>query len=416
MKRFLLLLGGLAAGFTAFQCSEHTMQPNRQPARELTQVEKRLVQADNTFGLNLFREINSEDSDENLFISPLSVSMALGMTLNGADGETRAAMENALHLAGLSSDDINQSYRSLIDLLRNLDPSVKFQIANSIWFRDDFPFNPSFMDANRTYFDAVVRGLDFGDTEHVASSINTWVANNTNDKITKMIDASDIDANTVMYLINAIYFKGLWSQPFDRQKTRQEPFTRVDGSQITVDMMQHAGMFPYFATESFQAVELTYGDAGFAMVILLPRPGLSVKELIASFDQTAWASWQNNFAERNITLGLPRFTFEYEVSLKQALSALGMAVAFSEFEADFSRMLSPSETITGRLYLSEVKHKSFVEVNEEGTEAAAATSVEVGVTSLPPDVRCSRPFVFLIHDKHSNAILFAGKMLDPSQS
>ena len=205
----------LFIGLSFILCSNN---PVAHEVRELTDFEKRLVEADNTFGFKLFKEINKQDVNKNLFISPLSVSMALGMTLNGANNETQEAMENTLEFHNMTTDDINQSYKSLIQLLRNLDSKVIFQIANSIWYRQGMVFEQAFIDRNKSYFDAVVRALDFNDPGS-ADIINAWVDDNTHGKITEIVD-KPIDPLTVMFLINAIYFKGTWTYEFDKDLTQ----------------------------------------------------------------------------------------------------------------------------------------------------------------------------------------------------
>lgn len=395
-----------------WQCTEHVLDPARTPPRALTTLEKRLVDADNRFGLKLFRAVNRAEGEKNVFISPLSVSMALGMTLNGAAGETRQAMEQTLDLSGLSTEEINQSYRSLIDLLTKMDPRVQFEIANAIWHRDDMVFEPAFIEANQTFFDAVVRGLDFTDASAVAGIINAWVREHTHDKIDKLLESSDIDPTTVMFLVNAIYFKGIWRYEFEKSKTGEEPFYLPDSLQKPWPMMHIATDLPYLNTADFQMAELPYGDAGFGMIVLLPHPAVDIDSLAGSLTGANWQTWLGRLKTTGVELAFPKFKLEYKIALNEVLKAMGMAVAFSG-TADFTRMYAP-----GGLFISDVKHKTFVEVSEEGTEAAAVTSVEIGRTSVGPEpngvpMRVDRPFLFAIYERHSNSIVFIGKVLDP---
>jgi len=384
--------------------------PVASPPRDLTELEKQLVTADNKFGLKLFQEVAKDDHDKNVFISPFSVSMALGMVLNGADGETKAAMQRTLEVAGLSDEQINTSYQSLIQLLRNLDPRVTFRIANSIWYRQGMTFEPDFINTNRTYFDAEVDVLDFGSTEAV-DIINDWVADNTNGKIEKIVD--QIDPEIVMFLINAIYFKGDWTQKFDASLTDNGPFRVPGATEKQVRMMHIEDTFRYLETEQLQAVDMTYGDSLYSMTVILPKPQQSLQALIAELNQSNLLERSDGFSTQIVNLTMPKFKLEYEISLKEVLSRLGMGVAFDPSQADLTRMY----TGPNNAYISKVKHKTFVEVDEKGTEAAAATSVEVGVVSVPPvfEMTVDRPFLFLIREHHSGTILFIGKILDPTR-
>jgi serine protease inhibitor len=409
-KIFHLLLSLLAA-ILVLQCSNNPTATNNGAERELTAAEKHLVQSDNKFGLRLFGQIITEEKEENIFISPLSVSMALGMTYNGADGETQKAMQRTLELQGLSLKEVSESYKSLIELLSQLDPKVQFQIANSIWYRQGLAFEKEFIELNKTYFDALVTGLNF-DNSDAAATINGWVDENTNGKI-KQIVKPPINPDMVMFLINAIYFKGLWTYQFDKEKTTDEKFFLPDGSSRTCKMMIQEGEFDYFEDSDFQVISLPYGDGDFSMIVFLPRMERNVDSLIAQLNEDNWEKWIGSFSEKEGTIQLPRFTLEYELKLNDALKTLGMAIAFDPFQADFTKLYQGPQNA----YISEVKHKSFVEVNEEGTEAAAVTSVGIAVTSVDPEIfwmRVDRPFVFAIRENHSQTILFIGKIIEPS--
>jgi serpin B len=400
-KTFHLVLL-ISSTFLFVRCEHNPVAP---VGRELTVLEKRLVQSGNDFGLKLFREVVKTEKDKNVFLSPLSVSMALGMTLNGANGSTKEAMEQTLELAGLTTEEINQSYKSLIELLTQLDPKVLFTIANSIWYRQDYTFEQEFLRLNQTYFDAEVRGLDFRDPRSV-DIINAWVDAKTRGKIEKILDS--IDPNHVMFLINAIYFKGTWTYEFDKEKTQDDWFTLPDGSRKPSKMMTQKGEFPYFATEDFQAIDLPYGGGAFSMTIFLPRPNRDLDSLIAQLNPQSWVEWLGKFSPTSVTLQLPRFTLEYEIKLNDVLSALGMGVAFDPGRADFTRMYKP-----GGLFIDFVKQKTFVQVNEEGTEAAAVTVVAISASAGGLLMRVDRPFLFAIRENRSGTILFIGKIVNP---
>ncbi len=414
LRTFTLLVGSLLC-LLSTGCSEKAVNPPDNPPRKLTAVEESIVESDNKFGLKLFREIVKGDEDSNVFISPLSVSIALGMTYNGANGATEEAMRTTLELAGLTEQEINESYQSLIDLLTQLDPKVIFEIANSIWCREGFPVKEEFINLNRTYFDAEVASLDFCKPD-ASKTINSWVDEKTHGKITKIVP-DEIDAETVMFLINAIYFKGTWTYEFDEEDTREDWFTLPDSSRVRCQMMTQENEFSYFENDLFQAIDLPYGDEKFSMTVFLPKPDVGVDSLVSKFNQDNWYIWLGSFAMDTGNLYLPKFTLEYKITLNDVLTALGMGIAFDKLQADFGGIADLTELL-GNLYISKVLHKTYIKVDEEGTEAAAVTSVEVGVTAFPPRpsgfvMRVDRPFVFAIRENHSQTILFMGKIVEP---
>ena len=400
----------LVAGFFFIQCLPSTTAPENGTVRELSELEKTLVRSSGDFGLKLFKKVDQTEGNNNIFVSPLSISMALGMTLNGANGMTKDEMEQTLELAGLSVEDINQSYQSLIQLLTGIDPKVQFQIANSIWYRQGMTFEQDFIDLNKTWFNARVAAVDFNNAETAAAILNSWVSENTNDRIKKIVEPADIDGNTVMFLMNAIYFKGTWTYQFDKSMTRMENFSLPDGTKKPVLTMHLNGDLDYMQNEFFRAVDLPYGDGKYSMMILAPGDGVEMGAMIAQLSGTNWQNWINEFSKQTVALTLPKFKLEYEIRLNDVLIALGMRSAFYAGQADFTRMQK-----TGGLFISEVKHKTFVEVDENGTEAAAVTSVEIGMTSVSKSIqmRIDRPFVFAIREHNSNSILFIGKIVDP---
>ena len=400
----------VASAFALSGCDTAGSDEPAPPPRALTTQEQALVEASSQdFGLRLFRTVSAEEgAGKNVFVSPLSVSMALGMTLNGAEDSTRAAMKEALAVGGLSQAEINASYRSLIDLLVGLDPKVRFQLANSIWYRQGFSVEPSFLDTNEEYFDAEVTALDFTSPQAI-ETINGWVKENTEGKIEKILES--IDPDHVMFLINAIYFQGDWRYQFDEEKTEEASFTLADGSEATVDMMEMTDFeepLPYYRGDTFEAVDLPYGDSLYTMTVLVPHREESADSLARTLDAAQWQAITDGLRPARLSsVALPRFTLEYEKSLKEALRAMGMGVAFSE-GADFGGISGAG------LFVSDVKHKTFLEVDEEGTEAAAATSVGIKVTSAPPSVRADRPFLLVIRENHSGTLLFIGKVADPT--
>ena len=353
------------------------------------------------FGFKLLQDLREREPGGNIFISPLSISIALTMTYNSAVGETERAMAEVLEIDELDLSTINQSNKALRDSLENPDPKVEISIANSIWSRQGVEFNPEFLERNRAFFGAEIASLDFSDPQ-ATEIINEWVDTNTNGKIEKIVERTN--PQTLLFLINAIYFKGNWQDEFDKSMTRPGTFHLPNGSEKRVEMMRREGEYPYFRGENFEATSLPYGDGRMSMYIFLPNHNSNLNKFLRDLNAESWEDWISEFQERRHDMILPRFKLEYEVSLNDTLEALGMGIAFGG-GADFSGM-GPS------LFISEVTHKTFVEVNEEGTEAAAVTAV-VGVKSLPSVFRVDRPFFFDIHDAETETILFMGTVTEP---
>jgi serine protease inhibitor len=381
------------------------------PEREglFTPLQKKVAGAANRFGFDLFHAVNQTKKTQNIFISPLSVSMALGMTLNGADGETYDAMQSTLALTGLSQEEINQNYRGLINTLHTVDDQVTFEIANSIWYRNTMTFREDFLQRVEDYFYAMIQGLDFNDPASVAI-INGWVKEKTHDKIETIIDY--IDPLAVMFLINAIYFNGTWYYAFEEEETKAAEFTLEDGSEVTCDLMQQQADLAYFSNDLFQAVDLPYGEGAFRMAILLPQADNVFDDLMQQVTADNWSLWQTQFEQKNGVIYLPKFKLAFADTMNNELVDLGMGIAFGG-EANFTRMYQP-----GGLYIGIVIHKSFVDVNEAGTEAAAVTAVGVlrGGSNEPSAdfiMRMDHPFIFIIYEQQSNSILFMGKILKP---
>jgi serpin B len=409
MKPSRSLLPAALAGLAA-ACGD-AFGPITELPRQLTVAETKLIEADNRFAFKLFKEINQqEDPDSNIFISPLSVGMALGMTYNGAAGTTREAMEQTLELQGMTIQEVNESYRSLIDLLRNLDPNVEFVLANSIWHKQDLMPLQTFLDVNRTYFDAEVAGLNFASPD-ASRTINNWVSDKTRGRIETIVP-DQIPPNVVMYLINAIYFKGNWIKQFDKGSTQDEPFTLADGSQVTVPLMRHEAALSFRYMRDYetviQVIDLPYGGDAYTMTVVLPAEPDGIETLAAELTQDRWEAWISALDSTTVSVFLPKFELEYELVMNDVLKALGMEEAFSPGSADFSNMYPG-----GGVWIDEVRHKTFVKVDEEGTEAAAVTSVSM-ISSAPPAFVADHPFLFMIRERYSGTILFMGKIMNPT--
>ena len=372
------------------------------------EVQKEVIASSNLFGFSLFKEVIArEDPDSNVFISPLSASFALGMAFNGAAMQTREEMRQALAYGSLTTTEINESYRYLIDNLTQLDPAVSFEIANGIWYRQNKAIEPSFIDLCMEYFNSLVMEVDFQDPA-VPAMINDWVSEATHGHIDTII-TPPISGDLALLMANAIYFKGGWTDLFDTINTHTESFF-INGyghPPINCRMMYRDDTILYLENDLFRAVDLPYGDEAFSMTVILPNYGYTTDDIIEQLTVDNWAKWNGEFSEVDIRLGLPKFKFAYETGLNEMLKAMGMIRAFSPDLAQFYNMF---EDNIG--WIDTVFQKAFVQVDESGTEAAAVTVIEF-YDGLPPGLHADRPFLFVIHEHESGTILFMGKVADP---
>lgn len=403
------LITALFAALLMLACQKHTADAVGDSGQtgKMGVIDPKLAESSNRFGFNLLRRVVSEDPDATVMVSPASVAMAMSMALNGAAGMTRTQMAQILEVDGLSSDDLNRAHQQLRETLTDPNGDVALAIANSLWARTGMAFKEGFLARNRDYFAAEIANLDFSDPAST-DVINAWVDKNTKSKIPTIIDK--IDPAAILYLINAIYFKGTWTYTFDPELTSDQLFHHPSGDKSR-PFMQQEGDFDYLDGDGFRGVRLPYGKSGrFAMYVLLPDEGLAVSSLTTSITDSVWGVWIRQFAQKRGVVKLPRFTVTDDLSLADFLKAMGMNDAFYASNADFSEMITvPGENV----YISAVKHKTFMQVNEEGTEAAAVTSVEVVVTSIrePEDMFemiVDRPFACAVADKESGMILFMG--------
>ena len=375
-----------------------------------------LVDNNNTFAFDLYRSLQAQDG--NLIYSPYSISLALAMTYAGVRGETEAQMAQVLHF--LSQDHLHPAFNALDLQLaeRGKAPSeeetpLQLDIANAVWAEQAYPFLQSFLDTIALNYGAGIQLADFiNQYEDVRREINAWVSDQTEGKIKDLIPQGALDSDTRMALVNAIFFKGDWLNTFDAESTQDAPFHLLDGSEITVSMMNQDAFIPYVQGDGWQAIELAYEGETAAMDIIVPDEG-RFEEVQSGLDYETVSSILGSLQPTSVTLGLPKFTFESEFALSDQLRALGMTDAFDPDRADFSGMSDRRD-----LYITEALHKAFVAVDEKGTEAAAATAVIVGVTSAPAfDVTLiiDRPFIFLIRDLPTGQILFVGRVLNPAK-
>jgi len=396
----LILAAGLAAG-----------SASRGAAQSRPADTGRIADTTNSFGFRLLEELVRTEPGSNVFISSASVGMALAMTLNGAAGTTRTAMAATLGLGELAVGDVNEEHRTLRTMLTGPDPKVRLDIANSIWAHQGVGFVPAFLAVNKEFFGAELKVLDFALPASVGI-INAWVAKSTNGRISSIIN--QLNPDDIMILINAIYFKGTWTEQFDKDLTYEQDFHLAGEKSAPVPMMHQSGRYRYWRGDGMQVAALPYGAGRLSLYLFRPENGRSTAEVVSGLAQGRWPEWKERLAMKKGDVGLPRFKLEYSVSLADALKRLGMAIAFDPGRADFTGLLKGQQ----RAYIGDVLHKTFLEVNEEGTEAAAVTAVKMLATAMPePEERFSlvldRPFVALIADDATGMVLFSGVINDP---
>lgn len=379
-------------------------------AQDTTSVSK-LVFANNDFGFRLFSELINNYELTNILISPASITMALDMTYNGANGSTKQAMAKALGIDNLNLKQLNESNKILRNILSKSDKKVTLNIANSLWADIGTKFKSDFINNNKTYYNADLKTLDFSNPNS-PKIINNWVNKKTNGKIKKIIDK--IGEDVIAYLINAIYFNGKWQTAFDTNATKPGPFYLLDGKEIQHPMMTQSGKYLYLQNDMFQAIRLNYGKGQIGMYIFLPNASLSFEKFLANFNIKNWSDWTSGFTNNEGMMTLPRFKIEYNQSLKDPLITMGMDLAFDDSKADFTKMATSN--IKGNIFIGDVKHKTYIDVNEQGTEAAAVTSVQMELKGGPMktfNMTVNHPFFYVIDDNKTGTILFMGIVIEP---
>jgi len=377
-----------------------------------------LATGGNAFAMDFYQAVRGQDG--NLFFSPYSLSLALAMTYAGARGDTASQMAKVLHFT-LPPDRLHPAFNALDQGIEgqgsaNSGGEQPFQlnIANSIWGQQGYAFLPAFLDQLSQNYGAGLRLVDFKNApEPSRAAINNWVSQQTKDKIKDLIPPGVIDSLTCLVLANAIYFKGDWANPFENAKTHDAPFTLLDGTQANVKMMSFlkAQRLSYLAGKGFQAVELPYIGGKVSMLLIVPDSG-SFSNFEAGLDSTQVDAILASLQHQMVFLSIPKFNFESKFNLKDTLAGMGMSTAFDPQQADFSGMDG-----THTLYIGDILHKAVVTVDEKGTEAAAASAVVMEASAAfgeqPVVLTVDRPFIFLIRDQSSGAILFAGRLLNP---
>jgi serine protease inhibitor len=375
----------------------------------LTQDQVALIGSGNSFAFDIFnRVISGTPESNNIMISPLSISYALSMTVNGAAGSTRDSILKALRVNGLSVDALNKSYKSLTEALLSVDKRVLMSIANSVWTENDFTVRQAFINILTEYYKADSKSFDINDPT-APDKINAWISDKTNGLIKNMVDK--LSDNAVMLLINAIYFKGKWSSEFDKSKTTRMPFYTSSGSSADVPMMKQETEYKVFRGSGFILAEFPYGQGNFVMDVIVPDDNNNIHDILPSVTDANFTTWVSQLSSTKVDLSFPKFKYGFKIKLKDILSGMGMRIAFYD-GADFSNISDQFD-----LLINEVTHQSFIETNEEGTEAAAATIVEVGTTSFPPSLlvlKLDHPFVYIIRETTTNSIIFMGRVSDPA--
>jgi serpin B len=375
-------------------------------------AEPDLSQAYNGFGFTLFANLAKENAGKNTFISPTSIALALAITANGAAGGTRESMRKTLGAPGGSNAEFDASNKALMAELTNPGPDLQFTIANALWLNKRFSLVPAFVTTSRDVFSATVQDLPFGDAS-AAQTINDWVDKNTNGRIPEIVDSTSPD--DVLVITNAIAMKAKWLVEFDKDDTHDAPFETGSGGHVTVSMMSRNGGFQYADTGGWQVARLPYRGDRFAMYVLLPQKGTALHDAIKTFNSAAFDRAISGLTEQRIAFAMPRYTATFRAELNAPLTHLGMSQAFEPGTADFSNLVEPPQ----RAYISLVVHRAFVRVDEEGTEAAAATAVTMRATAvmMPPEKRMivDRPFLIAIRDDRTKQILFLGAIYDPER-
>lgn len=375
-------------------------------------VDARLIDAGTRFSFDLFHALQAEKPAENLFISPASVQMVLSLTYNGARGETQQAMAKALSLNQMAVADVNRETGALRTVLANPDPKVELSIANAIWYKQGYKLNKEFAAISKEHYKADIEAADFG-TPGAEKRINQWVDKATKGKIPRVIE--DTSKDDRMYLVNAIYFKGQWQDPFDAHNTRNQPFKQLDGTARDVPMMIRGGHYRYLKGDNFQAAALPYGEGRLSLYLIVPNAGVPFDQFVSQLTAERWATWRGQFSSHEGSVSMPKVKLTYHADLKPAMRQLGMGIAFDPNAADFGSLFTGLQE---PLYIRMILHDTALEINEQGTEAAAVTVVGVKAGSAPPprdrfSLVADHPYMIAICDDVTGAILFMGAIVNP---
>lgn len=404
-KRFIstiiLCLGLTACGTSATDDQAKSSDKKDLPYK-MEKIDQGVIEGNAVFAWDMFKKLSEEEKQKSTFISPFSISTALSMTYQGARGETKEEMKEVLGYQGVNLNKVNETYKNYIRYVTQMD-DVNVNIGNSIWVRDGFAVKDPFIKTNQNMYSAGVFERDFSDKETV-TEINNWINEETNGKIKEMLDRP-IKPNVKMFLINAIYFKGDWKNQFKKENTKEEPFHVTKDSSTTVPMMFKQETVQYNKGSDYKAIEMPYGEGNTSMYVVLPKEGTSLDSFISGMTIDKWSHILEGMeTQEKVNISFPKFKVEYGTKkLNKSLQSIGMKQAFNN--ADFSGMSDSG------LRINRVLHKAFIEVNEKGSEAAAATVVEMNESasaSQPKTLKADRPFLYVIADNKSKSILFLG--------
>jgi serpin B len=410
MRRIILAVACLVLTFIYNGCRKQAEIADLSPkSLVLSKAAPEAIQGSNDFGIELFKKV-ALDENENLMLSPLSASSALTMLLNGCAGETYSQLQGALkYPPEMTISDINEAYKSLVEQLLHADPKVKLSLANAIFYRNEFTVKPPFIATMSSDYQATVRGLDFS-APSALNVINNWASDNTAGKIPKVLD--EISAEAVMFIMNALYFKGNWSYQFDKSATDERPFYPDGGSMVNIATMNGTVGAKIHNGSNYKALEMPYGRTNFTMDIIVPSETLL--DFYSSFTTGVWNELTSGFDSTDefgeLMVYMPKFKFSYEKYLNDQLKAMGMIDAFIPYLANLQGISDES------VFVSFVKQNTFVEVDEEGTEAAAVTTIGIELTSIPEQPAVfviDKSFIFAIRERTTNTLLFIGQVLKP---
>ena len=404
----LMMVMGLGACSSDDQFTPDEPLPNEDNERKditLTRAEQTLVNSNNDFAFNLFRQVTSQKSE---IVSPISITYALGMLNNGAAGETQAEINKVLGFGVTGADGINAFCQKMLTEATKLDKLTKVMIANTIYMNKDYELKPDFISKAKTFYDATPETRDFHDGKTLGV-INKWGSDHTEGMIPEVLTGDEFDPNAVSYLLNAIYFKGAWSEKFDKGNTKNELFHGYNGD-TQVPMMHQEHEFNYTETDDCQALRLPYGNNAYSMTILLPKEGKTVSDVLSTLTAETWQRYQL-MGGAIVDVKLPRFESQSDVNLKSIMSALGMPRAFDDRLAEFPHFCNVPT------YIELMKQVARIKLNEEGTEAAAVTVIGIKMTALDPgepqhvEFHATRPFLYVISEKSTGAIFFIGQYM-----
>ncbi|MDA3839418.1 MAG: serpin family protein [Candidatus Delongbacteria bacterium] len=371
-------------------------------------------EGNNEFMIKAYHELSKDKKNDNIFFSPFSISSALAMTFAGSDGNTETEMAKALEFSA-NNDKFHHDFSIVTNKINEIGKkgNVKLSIANSLWLQDGYTFLDKFINIGKKYYGAEIENLNFAESEKSRQIINEWVEKKTNNKIKNLIPKGILDALTKLVLTNAVYFKGEWKEQFKNSGTKKSVFHNSQGNEVSVNMMYNKARYGYYENDKFQFLEMPYKGKEVSMFVLLPKQKDGLKKIEASLDMLTINNAIDNLIEQQVKVYFPKFKLSLSYRLANLMKNLGMNDAFSK-KADFSKM-----TGTKELYISAIIHKTFIEVDEKGTEAAAATAVVMRMKSAPPmdnpEFKADHPFFYFIRENSTGTILFTGRMNDPSK-